>query len=80
MLRLVNQAEYLTELKIDGVSVVVVYENGVSACSYRGDGLVGEDVSANIRTIKAIPLRLKSAVPRLEVRGKYICPNGSLPE
>ncbi len=75
VLRLVNQADFMTELKIDGVSVVVVYENGVFLhAATRGNGLVGEDVSANVRAIKTIPLKLKTAVPRLEVRGEVYMP------
>lgn len=74
---LVNQAQYLTELKIDGVSILVVYEDGVFLhAATRGDGLVGEDVSANIRTIKTIPLTLKNPLQRLEVRGEVYMPKG----
>lgn len=72
---MVHQADYITELKIDGVSVLVVYENGVFLhAATRGNGLTGEDVSANIRTIKSIPLTLKTALPRLEVRGEVYMP------
>ena len=54
-----DQLEYCTELKFDGLAVNLRYENGrfVQAAT-RGDGITGEDVSANIRTIKAIPMRL----------------------
>ena len=55
--------EYVTELKIDGVGVSLRYENGVLAMGMtRGDGEFGEDVTDNLRTIRAIPLRLGSAV------------------
>jgi DNA ligase (NAD+) len=75
ILRQVYSADYMTELKIDGVAVVVVYENGVFLqAATRGDGLVGEDVSANIRTIKTIPLKLNTPLPRLEVRGEVYMP------
>ncbi len=72
---MVNQNDYVIELKIDGVSILVVYENGAFLyAATRGDGLVGEDVSANIRAIKSIPLKLKTALPRLEVRGEVYMP------
>ena len=66
---------YMAELKIDGVSIALVYDNGmlVSAAT-RGDGLLGEDVTLNVRTIKSIPLQLRSPVPRLEVRGEIFMP------
>ena len=67
--------EYVCEPKLDGLSVELVYEDGVfTVGSTRGDGRVGEDVTANLRTIKQLPLRLfplDGAVPRhLEVRGE----------
>jgi DNA ligase (NAD+) len=61
------------EPKIDGVSIEVVYENGLLVqASTRGDGWVGEDVTHNVRTIAALPLRLASKTPpaRLELRGE----------
>lgn len=64
---------YHCEPKIDGVAIELVYEDGVLAvASTRGDGRMGEDVSANVRTIRAIPLRLAAAdVPAtLSVRGE----------
>ena len=67
---------YVAELKIDGLSIAVTYEDGVFARGVtRGDGTVGEDVSSNVRTIQAIPLRLRSAPDgRLEVRGEIYFP------
>jgi len=63
--------EYVVERKIDGLSVSLEYENGVFVRgSTRGDGIVGEDVTQNLRTIKSIPLKLKEAIPYLEVRGE----------
>lgn len=66
---------YMAELKIDGVSIALIYDNGmlVSAAT-RGDGLLGEDVTLNVRTIKTIPLQLRSSIPRLEVRGEIYMP------
>ncbi|MCB0349001.1 MAG: NAD-dependent DNA ligase LigA, partial [Bdellovibrionales bacterium] len=65
--------EYLAELKFDGLAMELVYENGllVSAIT-RGDGLIGEDVTTNVRTIRSIPLKLKTSYPLLEVRGEVI--------
>ncbi|HXT02340.1 MAG TPA: NAD-dependent DNA ligase LigA [Elusimicrobiota bacterium] len=63
---------YLVEPKIDGLSCALTYENGVlTRAATRGDGETGEDVTANARTIKAIPLRLRGEVPdKLELRGE----------
>ena len=70
--------EYMAELKIDGLSIALVYENGalINAAT-RGDGVIGEDVTANVRTIRSIPLRLKEPVRRLEVRGEIYMPKSS---
>ena len=65
--------EYSAELKFDGLAVSLRYENGLLTCAAtRGDGEVGEDVTANIRTMQQIPFRLKSANPPpvLEIRGE----------
>jgi DNA ligase (NAD+) len=70
-------ARYVCELKIDGVAVALTYENGVYVQgATRGDGEVGEDITANIRTIRAVPqrLRLKDPPPLLEVRGEVYLP------
>jgi len=67
--------DYMAELKIDGVSIALVYENGILVnAATRGDGVVGEDVTMNVRTIKNIPLKLRSDLPRLEVRGEIYLP------
>lgn len=66
-----NSVEYVVELKIDGLSVSLEYENGVFVRgSTRGDGVTGEDVTENLKTIKTIPKILKTALPILEVRGE----------
>lgn len=65
--------DYVCEPKIDGLAVALVYEHGtLVTASTRGDGYVGEDVTLNIRTVKAVPLRLSVASPpsRMEVRGE----------
>ncbi len=68
-------AEYVVEPKIDGLSVALEYENGVFVRgSTRGDGVTGEDVTANLRTVNSIPLRLRSDVERIEVRGEVYMP------
>ncbi len=65
--------EYVAELKLDGLSMAVRYENGrmVKAIT-RGDGQVGEDVTENARTIRTLPLRVKSELPSFEVRGEAL--------
>src|SRR5687767_6019852 len=67
---------YVTELKIDGLSIALTYENGrLVRGATRGDGVRGEDVTPNVRTIRAIPLSLKQPIPvRIEVRGDLFVP------
>ena len=68
-----QEIEYAVELKIDGLAVALLYENGVLVRgATRGDGLVGEEVTANLRTIKSIPLKLLSndLPPLFEVYGE----------
>lgn len=68
---------YVCELKIDGLAIALRYENGVFVQgATRGDGTVGEDITANLRTIKAIPLRLNEPVT-IEVRGEAYMPKSS---
>ncbi len=68
-------AVYVVEPKIDGLSVSLEYVDGVfTRGSTRGDGDVGEDVTANLRTVRSIPLKLNTAVPFLEVRGEVYMP------
>jgi len=66
-----DDVEYVVEKKIDGLSVSLEYENGrFIRGSTRGDGIVGEDVTQNLKTIKSIPLVLNEDIPYLEVRGE----------
>lgn len=74
--------EYAVEPKIDGVAVELVYENGrLTVGSTRGDGLQGEDITLNLKTIRSIPLTLrkgKRGLPsRLEVRGEVFLPRAA---
>ena len=68
-----DEVEYCCELKLDGLAVSILYENGkFSKAATRGDGATGEDITANVRTIKTIPLVLigENIPARLEVRGE----------
>lgn len=66
----VSYVEYSVELKIDGLAVSLVYENGVlQRAATRGDGQVGEDVTQNIKTIRSVPLQLQQPLT-LEARGE----------
>jgi DNA ligase (NAD+) len=70
-----ESVEYSTELKFDGLAVALIYEDGIFARgATRGDGTTGEDVTANLRTVRSIPLRLDARKPpkRLEVRGEVL--------
>ncbi|NDO19310.1 NAD-dependent DNA ligase LigA [Lachnospiraceae bacterium MD329] len=67
----VPDAEYVVEQKIDGLSVSLEYVDGIfTRGSTRGNGIVGEDVTENLKTILTIPLKLKDDIPFLEVRGE----------
>src|SRR5882724_1048612 len=77
-----ERVDYITEHKFDGLSISLVYEGGVLARGVtRGDGTTGEDVTANVRTIRSIPLRIDAAELKkarlahdFEVRGEIIMP------
>jgi DNA ligase (NAD+) len=74
-----EQVDYVAELKIDGLSLALTYENGTLVRgATRGDGIRGEEVTSNVRTIRAIPLKLRFADPegprRIEVRGEVYLP------
>jgi DNA ligase (NAD+) len=78
-----DEGEYVTDPKLDGLAVELVYEKGIfSQGSTRGDGVTGEDVTPNLRTIKSIPLKLAGEkLPRLlEVRGEVVLPKKDFEE
>ena len=70
---------YVAELKIDGLSIALTYEHGrLVRGATRGDGVRGEEVTPNVRTIRAIPLSLRGAAPaRMEIRGEVYLPRTS---
>ncbi len=71
-----EKIEYVCELKIDGLSISLIYENGLlSKAITRGDGVQGDDVTTNAKTIRSIPLKLKgNFLSRMEVRGEIFMP------
>lgn len=74
-------AEYVVEPKIDGLSCSLEYRDGVLVrASTRGDGNVGEDVTANVKTIRSVPLKLKQNIPFIEVRGEVYMSHASFDE
>src|SRR5271154_4774336 len=80
-----SEVDYVCELKLDGMSLALIYEDGKLARGVtRGDGSVGEDVTLNVRTVRSVPLsipkeRLKKAgiPPKFEVRGELLMPTAS---
>lgn len=74
----VDEVEYVGELKIDGLGMSLIYENGEFQYAVtRGDGIMGEDVTANVMTIPSIPMHVKELRP-FEVRGEVYMPKASL--
>ncbi len=71
---LTDSPEYVCELKFDGLSISLIYENGLLMHAVtRGDGIQGDDVTENVKTIRTIPLRLQGDFPSgIEVRGEII--------
>ena len=72
----VNDIEFACELKYDGLAVSLVYENGIfTKGSTRGNSMVGEDITSNLKTIRTIPLQIRKKCPeRFEVRGEVYFP------
>ena len=72
------EIRFVTEPKVDGLAISLLYEDGVLVRgATRGDGEIGEDVTQNLRTIKAIPLRVKDGPPLIEVRGEAYFPRSA---
>jgi DNA ligase (NAD+) len=71
-----GELDYVAEPKLDGLAVSVLYRNGLlERAATRGDGVTGEDVTANVRTIRTVPQRLQGAPPSvIEVRGEVFMP------
>ncbi|MFM6200909.1 MAG: NAD-dependent DNA ligase LigA [Dolichospermum sp.] len=75
----IGEIEYVSELKIDGAALALTYENGVLVRGVtRGDGIMGEDITQNVRTIRSIPLRLNfdglETIAKVEIRGEAFLP------
>ncbi len=76
-----DKTEYSVEPKIDGLSVSLIYRDGIFVKgATRGDGLVGEDVTENLRTVRSIPLKLAEPIPYLNVRGEVYMPRSVFAE
>ncbi|MGF7185557.1 DNA ligase (NAD+) [Desulfitispora alkaliphila] len=72
-----EDTEYVVEPKIDGLSIALTYENGrFIRGATRGDGNIGEDITANLKTIANLPLVLREDIPMLQVRGEAYMPKG----
>lgn len=71
-----GEIQYTCELKYDGASISLTYENGLlTKAVTRGDGIQGDDVTANVKTIKSVPLRLKGDYPpKFDIRGEIVLP------
>jgi DNA ligase (NAD+) len=76
-----GELRFVSEPKIDGLAISLTYEDGVFIRgATRGDGVIGEDVTRNLKTIKAIPLRIDDAPKLVEVRGEVYLPRGAFAE
>ncbi len=76
-----GEVGFVAEPKIDGIAISLLYEGGEFVRgATRGDGVIGEDVTANLRTIGAIPHRIEDAPPRIEVRGEIYFPRSGFVE
>jgi DNA ligase (NAD+) len=76
-----GELRFVSEPKIDGIAISLLYENGQFVRgATRGDGVVGEDVTPNLRTIRAIPLTIPDAPARVEVRGEIYFPRAAFAE
>jgi DNA ligase (NAD+) len=76
-----GELRFVSEPKIDGIAISLLYEDGEFVRgATRGDGTVGEEVTTNLRTIKAIPLSIPDAPARIEVRGEIYFPRGAFAE
>ncbi len=72
----IDNPQYVVEHKIDGLSVSIEYVDGnFYRASTRGDGVTGEDITENVKTIRTVPLKLQDKIPYLEVRGEVFMPN-----
>lgn len=66
-------AEFFTDIKMDGLACSIKYRDGIlTQAVTRGDGLVGEDVTQNVRTIENVPLKIETEYPEVEVRGEIV--------
>lgn len=75
--RITQSFSYISELKIDGLAVSLIYEGGLfKRAATRGNGTIGEDITQNVKTIKSLPLKLSEAID-LEVRGEIYMPHKS---
>ena len=76
-----GELRFVSEPKIDGLAISLTYEDGVfTRGATRGDGVIGEDVTQNLKTIKAIPLRIDDAPELVEVRGEVYLPRAAFAE
>lgn len=78
---LLGRMEFTVEPKVDGLSMALIYENGIFVQgATRGDGLIGEDVTANLKTIRTIPAHIENAPEHLVVRGEVYMPDSVFEE